>query len=186
MMWIVRFTARGWSSSFHSWLLFKIMNQLKLRRATDVLFACFVLILAAGCASTRSYVEPSETAGPAAKVEATAPVWILSIDGRPVSGTGFDDTRSLRLTPGRHEVVVTFRTTETVDAAPEGSQRSPLPNKVHRPTVSQPVKIPITAKPGFNYVIQFERDAEKKQVVFWVGEFEDIKPSDARELKPKF
>src|SRR4051812_3008047 len=66
----------------------------------------FVLLIFTGCAS--GYREPSIPRNEMATLNASSPVWVVSIDGKKVSRTGITGHKHFRVSPGTHLVEVQY------------------------------------------------------------------------------
>jgi hypothetical protein len=125
-------------------------------------FAAVVpLALLASCASTPRYVEPNLPPDQVAVLEITAPMWIVSLDGQSVASSTFSDRTRVRVAPGAHNVVVSYRGMQTHSApAPQvngavynaGEVSSSIHENADVTTFSlHDMNLNFVAKPGFTY-----------------------------------
>jgi hypothetical protein len=70
----------------------------------------FLLLALSGCAAR--YHEPPKSESQFASLEAVAPVWIVSIDGKKVSRVGFTGHKQFRVFPGDHVIEVQYSSLE--------------------------------------------------------------------------
>jgi hypothetical protein len=105
----------------------------------------------AGCAG--KYHSPSHSAN-AASLTARVPVWIASIDGKPVSRAGFRSEKQIAIPPGKHIVEVHYAGPEKLTAL----NPFPYPATIAVRTVStHNVMVPFVAEPGRRYFVHDKR-----------------------------
>ena len=115
------------------------------------------------CAHTNHYSEPALPQEAGAILEATIPVWIVSVDGEKVSGFGMRDRKRLRITPGSHVIEVAYAQHKPVVGVMPPPEEAAVPNLgetiayVTQPHAirftSRPAKVSIGAERGRTYVI---------------------------------
>jgi|SRR5882724_5923003 len=64
------------------------------------------LLIFAGCAA--GYREPSVPRSEMASINATSPVWIVTIDGKKVSRVGITGHKQFHVSPGQHVIEVQY------------------------------------------------------------------------------
>jgi hypothetical protein len=126
-----------------------------LRPASSLVFLC----LGAGCAADRS---PKTTAYLVGK----EPVWVVSIDDRAVSHSGFGKEKRYEISPGAHRVTVAFSEIQSQEVNDEfldnPMPRSPAGTLNRRPPrrvvtkihSTENVELPFTAEPGRTYYLK--------------------------------
>lgn len=75
-------------------------------------------LLAISCVHEKMYSGPTLPDDQLATLEATTPMWLVSVDGRHMSSLGLHDTVRVKLLPGEHKVEVSYNSMEvgtTVD-----------------------------------------------------------------------
>ena len=123
--------------------------------------AAVPLVLLASCVSTPRYVEPNLPPDQVAILEITAPMWIVSLDGQSVESSTFSDRTRVRVSPGTHNVEVSYRGMQTRSApAPQingavynaGEVSSSIHENADVTTFSmRDMNLNFVAKPGFTY-----------------------------------
>jgi hypothetical protein len=124
-------------------------------------FALLPLALLASCASTPRYAEPNLPPDQFAVLEISAPMWLVSLDGQSVASSTFSDRTRVRVAPGAHNVVVSYRGMQTHSApAPQvngavynaGEVSSSFHENADVTTFSKhDMSLNFVAKPGFTY-----------------------------------
>jgi hypothetical protein len=132
-----------------------------------VLPALLLMLLVSGCAQTHYYyTEPELRSDEAGILEATVPVWIVSLDGQRVSYGATGDTRTLRISPGPHVIEVSYAGLETQAGTNVNEQiyipgeRTPYTRWMHVHSSSN-AQVKLTAKPGHTYSITAERSGNR-------------------------
>jgi hypothetical protein len=104
-----------------------------------------VLLTFTGCAS--AYREPALSQNETACINATAPVWIVTIDGKKVSRAGVSGHKQFRVSTGRHLVEVQY--------SEIGKPISGIPYAARDRIVSQKnVPLSFVASAGKNYYVK--------------------------------
>jgi hypothetical protein len=150
----------------------------KLQRTTIVFASSFLfalMIFSSGCAHTEAYVEPA--AGPVipAELEVEAPLWLLSIDGKKFSNSGWNNLKRVRILPGPHVVELSFSTWETLQFTRMGETRL-----TRRRISGMPVKLQLLARPKKVYVAGYRNQISPTEISgVWqpfISEFEPFDP----------
>ena len=104
---------------------------------------------AVSCAHEKMYSGPRLPDDQLATLEATAPTWLVSVDGHHISSLGLHDTVRLKILPGPHRAEVSYNSMAMGTAADQyGNLR-----RVHEETWSKKnYPITFTAKAGYRYV----------------------------------
>jgi hypothetical protein len=123
------------------------MRRSTCRSAWKVLLL-LTAVSAVSCAT--SYNEPAESNG-TAHVEAVAPVWIKSIDGKDVPRTSFTGVQRFRLSPGEHFVQVKYSGAEEQEFVTSDDRRI---RRMIYITSTQDVRLTLTAEAGRTYQIK--------------------------------
>jgi hypothetical protein len=127
------------------------MNALSVlaRRCIAGLAPLLLTAITVSCVHEKMYSGPKLPDDQLATVEATTPMWLVSLDGHHISSIGLLDTVRLKILPGPHTVEVSYNSSETgtaVDAYGNfyRARRETSSKKNH----------PITfmAKAGYRYV----------------------------------
>src|SRR5262245_21646501 len=104
---------------------------------------------AVSCAHDKMYSGPTLPDDQLATLEATAPMWLVNVDGRHISSIGLHDTVRLKILPGPHKAEVSYNSSEmgtTVDKYGNfGRVRQETWSKKNFP-------ITFNAKAGYRYV----------------------------------
>ena len=118
-----------------------------------------LMILSSGCAHTEAYVEPA--AGPVipAELEVEAPLWLLSIDGKKFSNSGWNNLKRVRILPGPHVVELSFSTWETLQFTRMGETRL-----TRRRISGMPVKFQLHARPKKVYVAGYRNQISHTEI----------------------
>lgn len=82
------------------------------------LIAMIPLALLVSCAHTARYAAPDLPPNQLAVLEISAPVWIVSLDGQAVASATFSDRTRVKVSPGPHQVEVSYRRLELHSAPP--------------------------------------------------------------------
>jgi len=112
------------------------------------------------CAATKDYTEPAWPENETAILEASVPVWIISLDGQRVSYDLNGDTKSIKVLPGDHVVQVSYSRVEEVPPpySPPGSYLFTQRRTAHSNGYAD---LKFTAKPGHTYSISSGRAGNK-------------------------
>lgn len=139
------------------------MKTNKRSRISLHLAALLPLGLFAACAHTPRYAEPNLPPNQLAVLACTAPVWIVSLDGQSVSPSAFSDLTRVRVSPGAHQVVLSYRRLNAHTApapringavASAGEISSAIHKNTDVTTYSlHDISLNFVAKPGFTYVV---------------------------------
>ena len=114
-----------------------------------VMFALFLSGLTMSCVHEKMYSGPTLPDDQVATIEATTPMWLVSVDGHHISSIGLRDTVRLKILPGPHSVQVSYNSFDT------GTTMDVYGNlhRVRQETSSKKnYPLMFTAKPGFRYV----------------------------------
>ncbi len=134
------------------------------------LFCALSAVFLISCAQMPLYREPDLPEAKTAALEATLPVWIVSIDGERVSNLGVPEDRRIKILPGPHNVEVTYRGTDTKI---KDSSEQIGPEMIERKRVSSGnVKLNFIARAGRTYFVNDGREGNKWRPT--IGEFETI------------
>jgi hypothetical protein len=71
-----------------------------------------LLALIASCAREKVYSGPTLPDDQLATLEATAPMWLVSVDGHKMSSFGLHETVRVKILPGLHKVEVSYNDAE--------------------------------------------------------------------------
>lgn len=91
------------------------MNQLAkivFKRSLS-LSAMLCLVFAVSCAHEKMYSGPTVPDDQLATLEATTPMWLVSVDGHHLSSFGLHDSVRVKILPGPHRVEVSYNSMET-------------------------------------------------------------------------
>jgi hypothetical protein len=77
------------------------------------LVALFCVVFTISCAHEKMYSGPTLPDDQLATLEATTPMWLVSVDGRHMSSFGLHDTVRVKILPGPHKVEVSYSSIET-------------------------------------------------------------------------
>jgi hypothetical protein len=77
------------------------------------LFGLVLLTFAVSCAHEKMYSGPKLPDDQLATLEATTPMWLVSVDGHHISSFGLHDTVRVKLLPGPHKVELGFSSMQT-------------------------------------------------------------------------
>ena len=143
---------------------------------TMLLAACMAGLLP-GCASAPHYAEPALPADQIAFLQATVPVWIISIDGVRVDYGLAGDSRTLKTSTGPHVAEVTYN---GLDSSASGNPNSTTYLPGERSPYTRPVRVhsnsnvPIrwTAVAGHTYSVTAQRSGK-----FWRPVMSDFEPA---------
>jgi hypothetical protein len=114
-----------------------------------VVFGLLLLALTASCAHEKMYSGPTLPDDQLATLEATVPMWLVSVDGHHMSSFGLHDTVRVKILPGSHKVEVSYKSMET------GTTVDQYGNFAHAHQESwskQNFPLTFTAKAGYRYV----------------------------------
>jgi hypothetical protein len=78
-----------------------------------VYLAVLSLALTVSCAHEKMYSGPTLPDDQLATLEATTPMWLVSVDGQHMSSFGLHDTVRVKILPGAHKVEVSYSSMET-------------------------------------------------------------------------
>ena len=107
-----------------------------------------VISLLTGCVTESN--GPIPVGSPTAIVEAVAPVWIVSIDGKGVGRISITDNRTLSISPGTHLFELKYSGTERREFENwRGEHRSGLARKMSR----QNIRLSAEVLPGHHYYV---------------------------------
>jgi hypothetical protein len=113
------------------------------------LLPLFCAAFAASCAHEKMYSGPTLPDDQLATIEATAPMWLVNVDGHHISSFGLHDTVRLKILPGTHTAEVSYNSRAMGTVADQYGNF----HRVHEETWSKK-NFPITfaAKAGYRYV----------------------------------
>src|SRR5215470_6969082 len=74
--------------------------------------ALICLAFIVSCAHEKMYSGPTLPDEQLATLEATTPMWLVSVDGHHMSSFGLHDTVRVKIVPGSHNVEVSYSSTE--------------------------------------------------------------------------
>ena len=118
------------------------------KRFSKVL-ALFCAVFAVSCEHEKMYSGPTLPDEQVATLEATTPMWLVSVDGHHISSFGLHDTVRFKILPGTHKAEVSYNGMAmgtTVD-------RYGNYHRVHEETWSKKnFPIEFTAKAGYRYI----------------------------------
>lgn len=77
------------------------------------LLALISVVFMVSCAHERMYSGPTLPDEQLATLEATTPMWLVSVDGHHMSSLGLHDTVRVKILPGSHNVEVSYSSMET-------------------------------------------------------------------------
>jgi len=91
------------------------MNQLAqfVFKAVQGFLGLLCLAFTVSCAHEKMYSGPKVPDDQLATLEATTPMWLVSVDGRHMSSFGLHDTARVKILPGAHKVEVSYNSMET-------------------------------------------------------------------------
>jgi hypothetical protein len=113
------------------------------------LVALFCAAFAVSCAHEKMYSGPKLPDDELATLEATAPTWLVSVDGHHISSFGLHDTVRLKILPGTHTAEVSYNSMAMGTAVDKYGNF----HRVHEETWSKKnFPITFTAKAGYRYV----------------------------------
>jgi len=113
------------------------------------LLAVALLALNVSCAHEKMYSGPTLPDDQLATLEATTPMWLVSVDGHRMSSLGLHDTVRVKLLPGEHKVEVSYNSMEVGTAV----DRYGNFGRVHHETWSGGnFPLMFVAKAGYRYV----------------------------------
>ncbi len=113
------------------------------------LLPLFCAAFAVSCAHEKMYSGPTLPDDQLATLEATAPMWLVKVDGHPISSFGLHDTLRLKLLPGPHKAEVSYNSMEMGTAVDRYGNMA----RVHQETWSRKnYPITFTTKAGYRYV----------------------------------
>jgi hypothetical protein len=114
-------------------------------RLLGVVFLAF----AGSCAHEKMYSGPTLPDEQLATLEATTPMWLVTVDGHHMSSFGLHDTVRVKLLPGPHNIEVSYNSMTTRTAVDQygnfGRVRDETWSKRNFP-------ITFTARAGYRYV----------------------------------
>ena len=113
------------------------------------IFGIVLLALSVSCAHEKMYSGPKLPDEQLATLEATAPMWLVSVDGHRLSSFGLHDTVRVKILPGQHNIEVAY------SARDMGTGVDKYGNfgRVRQETWSgKNFPITFTAKAGYRYV----------------------------------
>lgn len=133
------------------------------------------VLLVGGCA-TPDYVEPRQLPTDAVlpTIEATAPVWIRSINGKRLPAS-FSDRRVIRLAPGAHVLELSYSRTEIRREDQMQELRNPWNRAPKWHVVSEGVKVPVTVRSGYTYVVNHERKDAERKIFYSIAEYQNLR-----------
>jgi hypothetical protein len=112
-------------------------------------FGLVLPALAASCVHEKMYSGPTLPDAQLATVEATAPMWLVSVDGHRLSSFGLHDTVRVKILPGPHNIEVAYSARDMGTAVDKYGNFV----RVREETWSgRNFPITFTAKAGFRYV----------------------------------
>jgi hypothetical protein len=113
------------------------------------LLPLFCGAFAVSCAHEKMYSGPTIPDDQLATLEATVPMWLVSVDGHHISSIGLHDTVRLKILPGTHTAEVSYNSMAMGTAVDRHGNFV----RVHEETWSKR-NFPITfnAKAGYRYV----------------------------------
>jgi hypothetical protein len=114
-----------------------------------VAFGLALLALTVSCAHEKMYSGPTLPDDQLATLEATVPMWLVSVDGHRMSSLGLHDTVRLKILPGLHKVEVSYNSMETGTAVDQYGNF----HRVHEETWSgKNFPLTFSARAGYRYV----------------------------------
>ena len=113
------------------------------------LLTLFCAAFAVSCAHEKMYSGPELPNDQLATLEATAPMWLVNVDGHHISSIGLHDTVRLKILPGPHKAEVSYNSMAIGTATDQYGNI----HRVHEETWSKKnFPITFTAKAGYRYV----------------------------------
>jgi len=113
------------------------------------LLVLFCAAFAVSCAHEKMYTGPTLPDEELATLEATAPTWLVSVDGHHISSFGLHDTVRLKILPGPHKAEVSYNSMAMGTAVDKYGNFV----RVHQETWSKKnYPITFTARAGYRYV----------------------------------
>src|SRR5262249_21384883 len=77
------------------------------------LLALICVAFTTSCAHEKMYSGPTLPDDRLATLEATTPMWLVTVDGHHMSSFGLHDTVRVKILPGSHDVEVSYSSVET-------------------------------------------------------------------------
>src|SRR5690349_9526701 len=103
-------------------------------------------VFAVSCAHEQMYSGPTLPDDQLATLEATAPMWLVNVDGHHISSIGLHDTVRLKILPGPHKAEVSYNSMAIGTATDQYGNI----HRVHEETWSKKnFPITFTAKAGY-------------------------------------
>ena len=102
------------------------------------------------------YTGPNLRAEQTAILEATVPIWIVSIDGEKVSSLSLHDSTSVKLLPGSHVVEVAFQQVGIQHVMKNGFPRLERSRKYGDSTL----KLKMLAEAGCRYYVDYRLEVD--------------------------
>jgi hypothetical protein len=113
------------------------------------ILSLFCMAFTISCVHEKMYSGPTLPNDQLATVEATTPMWLVSVDDHHISSLSLHDTVRVKVLPGRHRVEVSYNSMETGTAVDQYGNFV----RVHGETWSKRnFPITFTAKAGYRYV----------------------------------
>jgi len=113
------------------------------------LFAPIFLVLTVSCAHEKMYSGPTVPDDQLAMLEATTPMWLVTMDGHHMSSLGLHDTLRVKILPGTHKIDASYDSVETGTAVDEYGNF----HRARQETWSKKTyPITFTARAGYRYV----------------------------------
>jgi hypothetical protein len=98
-----------------SWILFN-MAKFNSKPAGSFIYnlltPALTTLLTVSCAHEKMYSGPKLPDEQLATLEATAPMWLVSVDGHKMSSIGLRDTVRVKILPGPHNIEVSYNSTD--------------------------------------------------------------------------
>jgi len=113
------------------------------------------LLTLAGCAA--GYREPSVPRSEMASINATAPVWIVTIDGKKVSRAGITGHKQFHISAGQHLIEVQY---SQVSMPAEKSDGDVIYTTRHHIFSEQNIPVQFFATGGTTYYVRAERSGD--------------------------
>lgn len=124
------------------------LAQLYIKRLRAT-FGLTFLALVASCAHEKMYPGPTLPDNQLATLEATAPMWLVSVDGHRLSSLGLHDAVRVKILPGPHNIEVAYSAKDMGTAVDQYGNFG----RVRQETWSgKNFPLTFTAKAGYRYV----------------------------------
>jgi hypothetical protein len=114
-----------------------------------------VLLIFAGCVS--GYREPAIPRSEMAALNATSPLWIVTIDGKSVSRAGITGHKKFRVAPGQHVVEVQY---SQVSLPTEQSDGDSTYAVRHHISSNRNIPVQFFATRGTTYYVRADRSGD--------------------------